>query len=101
MNTTTPRNTWFVMDEYFNALVEMQPKLYSILAKDRDGDLISRLGGVDLDEERYSSVEEAKAAFEAANAGERRHYPVVSVEIVKHVALGKASTPVNPPFSWS
>jgi hypothetical protein len=100
--TTPTMQTWFTVDDFAQAVATPAQKLFFIIAKDRDGDVVNRIGNIDFEDERFISAAAARVAFEAAAAdNERRHYPPVTVEICKKIASGAVPKPSPTNFVWS
>jgi hypothetical protein len=100
--TTPTMHTWFTIDDFAQAVAAPEQKLFFIIAKDCDGDVVNRIGDTDFEDKRFISASAAREAFEtAAAANTSRRYPPVTVEICKKIASGTVPNPSPVNFVWS
>jgi hypothetical protein len=100
--TTPTMHTWFTIDDFAQAVATPEQKLFFVIAKDCDGDVLNRIGNTDFEDERFISAAAARVAFETAVAATTsRRYPAVTVEICKKIASGKVPAPSPVNFVWS
>jgi hypothetical protein len=95
-------NRWFINDDFAPEVTAPQHHRYIVVPQDRDGDTVSRVGGLNFRDEKFATAALARAAFEEALARDgRENYPPVTAQIFYHVATGAIPKPTPEAFFWS